>query len=340
MSLSSESRINDLKVILITGGCGFIGSNLVIYMVKKYPSITFINLDKISYCSNLRNLDEVQDAPNYIFRKIDLLEMDQVHSLFQEFSSKGTPIDGIMHLAAYTDVSTSFYHSISYTKNNVIGTHILLEIANKFKIKCFLEINTDEIYGDQLGVSNESALPDPTNPYSASKTASFYITRSYYHSFKLPVITLRLNNIYGRYQYPEKVIPKFCLRILNGKKCQIQGEGLQTRSFLHVEDACRAFELVLFNGKIGEVYNSGSGQECSVMELAKRIITHLKPGEKLEDWIEYIEDRHFNDKRYLICSEKIKQLGWSQQISFDEGLPQVIEWYKQNTDRWDPTIYS
>ena len=317
------------KTILITGIAGFIGSNCLEYLAKKYPNILFIGVDKLIYCSDLRNIGDVYKLNNFIYYQIDLNDVSSVDKLFATYN-----IDTIMHYAAYTHVDHSFENSLEFSKNNIIATHVLLEYAKRHHIKRFIYVSTDEIYGSSDNISDETSSSDPTNPYSATKCAAESIAKSYYHSFKLPIIITRGNNVYGPNQYPDKIIPLFTLNLFKNKKSFIHGSGLQKRSFLHVYDVAKAFEVILFKGKIGEIYNIGSDNEINVLEIAHNILSIVKPGEKFEDWFDYGQDRPFNDQRYYISSEKIKSLGWNQTISFDTGLNMTINWYKDNIKRW------
>lgn len=319
------------KTVLLTGVAGFICSNLAIYLVQKYPAIRFIGLDKMTYCSDLDNLNVLQGAPNFRFAQLDLLDQARLTQLFQEES-----IDTVLHLAAFSHVQLSFTESLTFTLNNVLATHVLLEVAKMVKVCRFIHISTDEVYGSKEGILTEESLMDPTNPYSASKAAAEHMVRAYGHSFNLPIIITRGNNVYGPHQYPEKVIPRFILRLLKGLPVQIQGSGNQQRSFLFVDDVSRAFETILFQGVIGETYNIGSDREWSILEVASTLIRLLSPDEK--DKIEYVEDRSFNDTRYYISSDKIKKLGWKQEIDFEEGLRRTIQWYRERENKWNNVI--
>lgn len=309
-----------MKNILVTGVAGFIASNLACYMVKKYPDYFFLGIDKISYCSSLKNLEEIKDYPNFEFVKADFTNLEFMDYLFKKFK-----IDHVLHLGAYTHVDMSFGDSIIYTHNNVLGTNVLLEVSKKYNIKLFIQCSTDEVYGNSSVMSNENSTLDPSNPYAASKSAAEQLVKSYFHSFKLPVIITRANNIFGIFQYYEKVIPKFILKMLKHEPLTIQGSGQQKRSFLHVDDVCRAFDIIFHKGKIGEIYNIGCKYEYTILELAEKIIKYFGYGE-----IEYIGDRPFNDQRYFISNDKLEQLGWKQEIIFDDGLEKTIEWYKNN----------
>jgi dTDP-glucose 4,6-dehydratase len=324
--------------ILITGVAGFIASHVAVYLVKKYPELNFIGIDKLSYCSSTKNFSELQSnlldslprrdseihqAKNWQFYKINLLEEDRLEEIFLLHK-----ITTVMHFAAESHVCNSFKNSLEFTKNNVVGTHLLLELAKKYNITKFIHVSTDETYGSKDSISTEDTILDPTNPYAATKAAAEHLVKSYYHSFKLPIIISRGNNVYGPKQYPEKVIPRFLTRLMQGKACVIQGSGEQKRSFLYISDVVNAFEILLFKGKIGEIYNIGSEKEYSIKEVAEKCIS-LFPLYNVDKGIEYTEDRPFNDHRYYISSEKIEALGWKPMVDFDTGLKLTLEWYAQ-----------
>lgn len=316
------------QVCLITGVQGFIGSHLVVNLVRQYPNIQFIGIDKETYCSNPKHIEEIQHEKNFTYVKLDLLDIEPLNDLFATY-----PIDMVIHLAAYSHVDLSFQQSLLFTHNNVVATHHLLEVARVHAVKRFIYFSTDEVYGTQDAYLNEDAMLDPTNPYSASKAAADMLARSYYHSFKLPVIVTRCNNVFGPKQYPEKVIPKFICRLLQGKPCQIHGSGQQKRSFLYVDDVVAAVNLILFSGTVGEIYNIGSTEEISIRDLANRLIQSLQPTAQIEP----IPDRQFNDQHYRIHSDKMAALGWKQTISFNEGLEKTIAWYRQHWN-WYPKV--
>jgi UDP-glucose 4,6-dehydratase len=237
-------------------------------------------------------------------------------------------IDTVIHFAAQSHVQNSFEDALQYTNDNVLGTHTLLEACRKYnKIKKFIHVSTDEVYGESLIAENEqkkteATLLCPTNPYAATKAAAEMLVISYYHSFKLPIIITRGNNVYGPNQYPEKLIPKFIKLLKEDSKMTIQGNGKHLRSFLHVLDVASAFECILNNGVIGEIYNIGADEhlEYSVMDIAVKLVKLIKNSDNVNEWIEFIEDRPFNDVRYYISNDKLKQLGWNISVDFDDGL--------------------
>lgn len=315
--------------ILITGGCGFIASNVLCKLVKKYPEVKFINVDKLDYCASLKNLKELEtgDSPemieylsNYKFYLADITDFHAIDKIFE----KELP-DTIMHFAAHTHVDNSFGNSFHFTQNNIYGTHVLLEVAKKYNIKRFIHVSTDEVYGEFDGASaSENSLLNPTNPYSASKAGAEFIARSYYKSFNLPLIITRGNNVYGPKQYPEKLIPKFITLLNKGLPCPIHGKGLEKRSFIYVDDVVNAFDVILHYGKIGEIYNIGTDEEISNIDVAKKL---LELYGETEDKLYYVENRCFNDLRYTLNTSKLNNLGWNVSVDFDEGLKRTIEWY-------------
>lgn len=319
---------NNYKNVLITGGCGFIGSNIVNYFVSKYPEINFFNIDRLDYCASQKNIT-VNDHINYKFIFGDICDLKLINYVLNLHN-----IDVVMHFAAQSHVDNSFSNSLQYTHDNILGTHTLLEAARLYgKLKLFVHVSTDEVYGEsEIGNNNtlkdEKSLLNPTNPYAATKVGAEALANSYYNSYKIPIIITRGNNVYGKNQYPEKLIPKFINLLKNNKKCTIHGKtGTQVRSFIHVDDVCYAFDIILQKGIIGEIYNIGCHDEFSVSEIARLLINEIKPNsENWEDWIEYVADRDFNDQRYFISNNKLKQLGWNQRIKFIDGLNEVIKW--------------
>lgn len=319
------------KNVLLTGGAGFIGSNVLIYLVKKYPLINFFNLDVLDYCSCLENLSEIENSSNYNFIKGDICSSDLVNFIIESRN-----IDTIMHFAAKTHVCNSFGNSFAFTQTNVMGTHVLLEAAKAYEIKRFIHVSTDEVVGEDLNntAMDENQKMNPSNPYSASKAGAELLAMSYYHSFKLPIIISRGNNVYAKHQYPEKMIPKFINQLMRGLPLTIHGNGGNLRNFLHVEDVARAFECLLFKGIVGEIYNIGGSNEFRNIDVARRIIKAMNIDNTDDRMLKFVEDRHFNDFRYHITSEKLKALGWEEEISFEDGLKGTIEWYKENTKRF------
>ncbi|RYE14865.1 MAG: NAD-dependent epimerase/dehydratase family protein [Rickettsiales bacterium] len=319
----------EFNVVLLTGGCGFIGSNTLTYLANKYNTKHFINLDKLDYCSREESV-RITDKSKYTFYKGNLNDTKLVSSIFEKHN-----VDTVIHFAAQTHVDNSFGNSVHFTEDNVMGTHNLLECVRAYgKIKRFIHISTDEVYGevsdDHLGCNEETSLLNPTNPYAATKASAEFIARSYAHSFKLPIIITRGNNVYGPHQYPEKLIPRFILLLLDNQKCTIHGQGTSKRNFIHVEDTATAIEAILKKGSIGEIYNIGTRNEYNVKQIAELLINALKPDGKYEDWITFTKDRNFNDHRYNVNAHKLLKLGWNEKVKFQDGLKATIEWYTNN----------
>lgn len=317
--------------LLVTGCCGFIGSNFVNYYLKENPDVTIVNLDAMYYCASESNIHaDIQKSERYHLIKGNLCSYDLVANILSIYQ-----IDTVIHFAAQSHVQNSFDDSLQYTADNVVGTHTLLEACRKYgKINRFIHISTDEVYGESMLTENEEKKHEgsvlcPTNPYAATKAAAELIAKSYYHSFKMPIIITRGNNVYGPNQYPEKLVPRFIQQLLEGKSVTIQGDGSNVRALLHVNDVCSALKLVLEKGEIGEIYNIGSDdhQEFSVLEVAKILIEkiHGTNDDEYKKWISYIEDRPFNDKRYYISNQKVKDLGWEIKTEFDVGIDDLIE---------------
>jgi len=327
-------------ILFITGGAGFIGSNFINNFKKMFYSnsnsdnksddIKIINFDALYYCADKNNIHpDIRSSSYYTFIQGNLQDYDLLKHIFE--SNK---ITHIIHFAAQSHVQNSFTDAIQYTKDNVLGTHNLLEVSRLYcpNLNKFIHVSTDEVYGESILQVDESCKTEhsilcPTNPYAASKAAAEMIVQSYIHSFNMPIIITRGNNVYGPLQYPEKVIPRFINQLNQGKKVTIQGNGSCVRAFLYIEDTVNAFVKILQNGKIGEIYNIGcdEGMEYSILNVAKILIKKIKGEDALyEEWIEYIEDRPFNDQRYYISNNKLKELGWNVNINFEEGINKLI----------------
>jgi dTDP-glucose 4,6-dehydratase len=316
-----------MKNLLITGGCGFIGSNFINYIFDN-SNYNIINLDAMYYCANINNIrNDIRNSKRYHFIKGNLCSKDLV-----DYVLNNNNINEIIHFAAQSHVDNSFEDSIQYTMDNILGTHTLLECCRKYgKIDKFIHVSTDEVYGESelnedTHKKNEKSILCPTNPYAATKAGAEMIAKSYQLSFNLPIIITRGNNVYGPNQYPEKLIPKFIKLLNENKKVTIQGDGSNKRAFLHSYDVSNAFKLILEKGEIGEIYNIGSDDnyEFSVLEIAKILIQKIKNTKNYEDWIEFIPDRPFNDKRYYISNEKLKNLGWFIEKNFDNGINELL----------------
>jgi dTDP-glucose 4,6-dehydratase/UDP-glucose 4,6-dehydratase len=317
-----------IKNLLVTGGCGFIGSNFINYYFSKHNNVNIINLDAMYYCANEKNIKEdIRKSNRYTLIKGNLCSIDLLNHVLNTHK-----IDTVIHFAAQSHVENSFEDSLKYTYDNVLGTHTLLESCRKYGgITKFIHISTDEVYGESLlsedeEKKNEQSILCPTNPYAATKAGAELIANSYRYSFKMPIIITRGNNVYGPNQYPEKLIPKFIELLKNNKKVTIQGNGSNVRAFLHALDVAKALELILDRGKIGEIYNIGSDEdkEYTVLQIAQILIELIKNTKDYTQYIEYIEDRPFNDKRYYISNEKVKNLGWTIEKDFIEGIKELI----------------
>jgi UDP-glucose 4,6-dehydratase len=309
--------------LLVTGGCGFIGSNFINYYKEKNPYVKIINFDKLDYCSDKTGVNHDKLIIGNLKNKDLVLHILNDHE-----------IDTVIHFAAQTHVDNSFGNSLEFTSDNILGTHTLLECCKVYnKIKRFIHISTDEVYGevdiDHKGCTEKSLL-NPTNPYAATKAGAEFIARSYYYSFNMPIIITRGNNVYGPRQYPEKLIPKFINQLINNEKCTIHGKGDTRRNFIFVVDVVKAIEVILQKGIINNIYNIGTNNEYSVSEIANKLIKYLKPNDNVEDWIQYITDRNFNDYRYAIKSNELYELGWKEETDFNKGFEYTIQWIQSN----------
>lgn len=316
------------RSILVTGSAGFIASHFVTALVTRHPEYNVISYDKCAPCSSIRNLDAVKDRPNHKFVKGDILDADLVAYILKEEN-----VDTIVHLAAYSHVDTSFEDPMAFTMNNVVGTHVLLECARQHGgIKRFMHISTDEVYGEvphgTPSPEEDSAKLDPTNPYAASKAGAEHMVDAYRHSYGMPTIITRGNNVYGPNQYPEKLIPKFISRMKKGLPCCIHGDGSARRMFLHVRDVADALITVMHRGQVGQSYNVGCDDEKSVMDVAHAIAAAM--GQELN--AVHVADRLFNDCRYAVDHKKLRALGWEPKVTWEEGLAETVNWYLENLE--------
>ena len=314
-----------MTTILVTGGAGFIGSCFVRYMLKKHPDYKIINLDALTYCGNLENLDDVKDNPNYRFVHGNICDKKLVPELVEQ-------VDAIVNFAAESHVDNSIKHPEIFVETNVQGTLNLLQSAKEFKTEKYLQVSTDEVYGTlgKSGYFTETTPLAPNSPYSASKAGADMLVRAYHETYGLPTLNTRCSNNYGPYQYPEKLIPFFISQLLKGEKVPVYGDGLNVRDWLYVYDHCSAIDAVLHKGKIGEVYNIGGHNEKTNMEITHLILDAMG---KDESSIEYVQDRLGHDKRYAICNDKIQsELGWEPSLTFEEGIKITIDWYLNNQD--------
>jgi len=313
--------------VLITGGCGFIASNFINYYFYKTDA-NIINIDAMYYCASEQNIsDTIKKSKRYNFIKGNICSYDLINHILNHYN-----IDIIIHFAAQSHVQNSFSDSLQYTNDNILGTHTLLEVSRIYgKIKKFIHISTHEVYGESMiqeneTKKNENSILCPTNPYAATKAAAELLAKSYYHSFSMPIIITRGNNVYGPNQYPEKLIPLFIKLLNEDKPVTIQGDGSNLRSFLHVSDVCSAINIILDKGEIGEIYNIGSNDnsEYSVLDIAQLLIKLIKKTDDYSKWINYIQDRPFNDKRYHISNNKLREMGWEIKKDFINGINELI----------------
>jgi len=319
---------NKNTVLLVTGGCGFIGSNFINKTIDKYDKIKLINLDAMYYCANEENVSQhIRNSERYTFIKGNLCSYDLIDHIFKNYEPTH-----VVHFAAQSHVQNSFTDAIQYTQDNILGTHTLLEVARLYgKLERFIHVSTDEVYGESMINKDETHKTEqsvlcPTNPYAATKAGAELIAQSYNHSFNMPIIITRGNNVFGPNQYPEKVIPRFIQQLKNNEPVTIQGDGSCVRAFLHVYDTAYAFQTILEKGTIGEIYNIGCDEdmEYSILDVAKILIKKIHNTEDYDKHITYIEDRPFNDQRYYISNEKIKKLGWEIKVDFIGGLNNLL----------------
>ena len=312
--------------ILITGGAGFIGSNFIRYMIEKYPNYKFINLDALTYCGNLENLEGIEKNPNYNFVKGNITDKKLIDNLVSK-------VDYIVNFAAESHVDRSIKDPEIFIKSNILGTQNLLNAAKKHNIKKFLQVSTDEVYGSlgKTGYFTEETPLQPNSPYSATKASADLMVRAYHNTFDLPVNITRCSNNYGPYQFPEKLIPLMISNALEDEPWPIYGDGKNIRDWLHVYDHCTAIDLVLHEGKLGEIYNIGGHNEKQNIEIVKLILSALNKDYSL---IKFVNDRLGHDKRYAIDSNKIRtELGWKPKYTFETGIVETINWYLEN-QKW------
>ena len=319
--------------LLITGGAGFIGSNFVRFMVNKYPQYHIVNLDLLTYAGNLENLKDIEDKPNYKFVKGDIADRSFVNNLFEQ-----EKFDYVINFAAESHVDRSITNPEIFVQTNIQGTLALLDAAKEIGVKKYLQVSTDEVYGTlgETGYFSETTPLAANSPYSASKAGADLLVRAYHETFGLPVNITRCSNNYGPYHFPEKLIPLMIINALHDKELPVYGDGLNIRDWLHVEDHCQAIDLVLHNGRDGEVYNVGGNNERTNVHIVKTILEQLGKPESL---IKYVKDRPGHDRRYAIDATKLRtELGWKPKYTFETGIKQTIDWYLNNQEWWQKII--
>jgi dTDP-glucose 4,6-dehydratase len=321
----AEDRYIQDKTLLVTGGAGFIGSNFIRYMLKNYPDCKIVNLDKLTYAGNLDNLVGVENDPRYEFVHGDIRDKKLVQNVYKK-------VQGVVHLAAETHVDRSILDAGEFVLTDVFGSFVLLEAMRNANIQFFIHVSTDEVYGSRdEGFFNEEDPMNPSSPYAASKAGADRLAYSYMVTYDLPIIIVRPSNNFGPYQYPEKFIPLFVTNALEDKTLPLYGEGTNVRDWLYVEDNCRAIDMIMSKGKMGEAYNVGANNEVQNIDIAKRIVNVL---EKPEGLIKFVSDRLGHDKRYALDCKKIHALGWKPEKNFEEALAFTIRWYQDNPKWW------
>ena len=319
-----------MTTLLVTGGAGFIGSCFIRHELKKHPDYKIINLDTLTYCGNIENLNDIKEKPNYTFVKGNICDKNLVRQLIEQS-------DCVVNFAAESHVDNSIKNPEIFVETNVQGTLNLLQSCKELGIEKYLQVSTDEVYGTlgKTGYFYETTPLAPNSPYSASKASADMLVRAYRETFNLPTLNTRCSNNYGPYQYPEKLIPFFISRLLKNEKVPVYGDGLNVRDWLYVYDHCKAIDIVLHKGQIGEVYNIGGHNEKTNLEITHLILNTMG---KDESSIEYVKDRLGHDRRYAISNDKITtKLGWEPSVTFEEGIKLTINWYLNNQD-WIKSI--
>jgi dTDP-glucose 4,6-dehydratase len=313
--------------LLVTGGCGFIGSNFIRLILRDHRDDEVLNLDKLTYAGNPENLRDVEDDPRYSFVRGDICDRDDVAGAFEWGP------EAVVNFAAETHVDRSITSPEAFVTTDVLGAYRLLEEVKERGIR-LVQISTDEVYGSiGEGSFTEQSPLQPNSPYAASKAAADLLVRAYVRTYGIDAVIVRSSNNFGPYQYPEKVIPLFVTNLLEGKKVPLYGEGKNVRDWLFVKDNCEAVDLVLRRGLAGEVYNIGADQEKNNLELTRAILDGMGAG---EDSIQFVPDRLGHDLRYSLDSSKLRELGWEPSYDFETGLEVTIEWYRSHSDWWQP----
>ena len=319
--------------ILITGGAGFIGSNLVRTMLRNHPDALIVNVDKLTYAGNLENLEDCEQHPQYRFVRGDIADAALMRSVFQEYR-----VEIVINCAAESHVDRSILGASDFVQTNIVGTNVLLELGKEFPLRTFVQISTDEVYGSlgPEGKFTEDTPLHPNSPYAASKAAADLLALSYHHTFGIPVIITRCSNNYGPYQFPEKLIPLMIANAVQDKPLPVYGDGLNVRDWIYVEDHCEAIDLILRKGSAGEVYNIGGASERRNIDVVKLILQKLGKPESL---IQFVKDRPGHDRRYAMDFSKLQRtLGWRPRHTFDQGLAETIDWYLQHESWWKRII--
>jgi dTDP-glucose 4,6-dehydratase len=322
-----------MTTVLVTGGCGFIGSNFVRHLLSADPDVSVVNFDCLTYAGNLANLDDLADHPRYRFVRGNVCDPEAVRAALQN------NVRHVIHFAAESHVDRSIQDSGPFIRTNVLGTQVLLDAARAAKVERFVQVSTDEVYGSlgPTGLFTEETPLAPNSPYSASKAAADLLVRSYVHTFGFPAVITRCSNNYGPFQFPEKLIPLFITNLLRNESVPVYGDGGQVRDWIHVLDHCRAVERVWRQGRVGEVYNVGGHSEKTNLELTHALLDLLGKPRSL---IRYVQDRPGHDRRYAIdCAKIERELGWRPEVKFEDGLRDTIAWYKSHAD-WVSKIRS
>lgn len=314
--------------IFLTGGAGFMGSNMIHYLLRNYPDVEIVNFDALTYAGNLANLADVADDPRYTFIRGDITNAEEVDAAIQG-------ADIVLNYAAETHVDRSIMGAKAFIDTNIHGVYTLLEAVNKHGIKKMVHVSTDEVFGHvDEGETHEDSPFKPRSPYSASKAGGDHLAYAYFVTYGTPVIVTHSVNFYGPYQFPEKLIPLFSLNLMEGKKVPVYGDGMQVREWIYTEDHCRAIDAIMQKGRVGEVYNIGTGYRVPNLDITNQL---LALSGRDESFIEHVKDRPGHDRRYAIDSSKLRtELGWAPETSFEDGLAKTFNWYKQHEDWWAP----
>lgn len=322
--------------IVVTGGAGFIGSNFVFHMLKAHPDYRIICVDKLTYAGNLSTLKSVMDNPNFLFCKIDICDHEAIYKLFEEEHP-----EMVVNFAAESHVDRSIENPQLFLETNIMGTSVLMDACRRYGIKRYHQVSTDEVYGDlpldrpDLFFTEETPI-HTSSPYSSSKASADLLVLAYHRTYGLPVTISRCSNNYGPYHFPEKLIPLMIINALNDKSLPVYGEGLNVRDWLYVEDHCRAIDLIIHKGRVGEVYNVGGHNEMRNIDIVKIICEQLVKPESL---ITHVADRKGHDRRYAIDPTKIHdELGWEPETMFADGIKKTIQWYLDNKDWWEDIV--